>query len=132
MPTDLLVEYFECVLSPIVSRLQCCYRIEEHTQGLGGVCPVVHVPPFLAAVRLGKQPPHQLDEHRHGVIGQFLAELDHLRDDQGVTTARIKVAGQPRRRGIALANHLVPPPGSNAHPQTGIDPERAQERNPLG
>lgn len=48
---------------------------------------------------------------------------------EGVTAARIEVAGQPRRRGITLTNHLVPPPGSHAHPQTGIDSERAQEGN---
>ena len=33
-------------------RLLLNYRIEEHVKGLGGVCPLVYMPPFLAAVRL--------------------------------------------------------------------------------
>jgi len=79
-----------------------------HAQRLGGIGPAIHVPLLLTVVGLREQPSHQLDEHRHGIVGELLTELDDLRHDQSVSTAGIEVVSQPGRRGIAFTDHLVP------------------------
>lgn len=109
MPADFLVENLHSIPSIVVGGLQGCDRVEEHAQRLGGIRPTLHVSLFLAVVGSREQPTHQLDERRHGIVGEFLSELDDLRHDQSVPAARVEIAGQPGRRGVPLTNHLVPP-----------------------
>lgn len=86
---------------------------------------------FLPAVGLGEQPADHLDEHRDRIVGELLAELGDLRNDQRVPAAGIEVVGEPGGSSIALSDHLIPPPGRNARLQTGIDAECSQEGNPI-
>lgn len=74
---------------------------------------------------------HQLAEHRHGIIGELLAELNNLRHDQGAPATGVEVIGQPGRRGVAVTNHLVPPSRGNTQLQTRVDLKRPQECNPF-
>lgn len=108
MPPNFLIENLQCVPAMVVRGLQSSDGLEEHAQRLGGIRPAVHVPLLLAVVGLREQPTYQLDEHRHCIVRELLAELDKLRHDQGVSTAGIEVVGQPCRCGVALTDHLIP------------------------
>ncbi|NRQ18459.1 hypothetical protein BHMPCIPO_05722 [Ensifer sesbaniae] len=132
MPTNLLVQCLECVLIIVVGGLQGRYRLKEQPQRRGCLDPGIHVALFFAVVGLRKEPADQLDEHRHRIIGEPRAKLDDLRDDRRMPSIGIEVAGEPRRRDIALPDHLIPASGRNAGPQARIDGEGAQERDPLG
>jgi len=52
-----------------------------------------HVPLLLAVIGLREQPTHQLDEHRHCIVGEVLAELNDLSHDQSVPATGIEVVG---------------------------------------
>lgn len=132
VPANFLIEDLQSILAVVVRRLQGSDRVEEHAQRLGGIGPAIHVPLLLAVAGLREQPTHQLDEHRHGIVGELLAELDDLRHDQSMPAAGVEIAGQPGRRGVPFTDHLVPPTRGNPHLQSRIDLQRAQEGDPFG
>ena len=114
MPADFSVYRLDCIFIGIIGSLQGQNRVEEQSQRLGRFHAGVHVTLLFPVVDLREQPAHQLDEHRHCIVGELLAELDNLHHDRRTPAAGAKFAGEPGRCCITFPDHLVPSSGVEA------------------